>query len=85
MASKKRSSQKRRKATLLRLDAHRRIHLTPQLVEDAGFQAGDFLIVAAEGPGQISLRSPRNTINELAGQLTGVFPVGAVESLRREW
>jgi bifunctional DNA-binding transcriptional regulator/antitoxin component of YhaV-PrlF toxin-antitoxin module len=51
----------------------------------AGLKPGDELRVEAAGAGRIVLSRVEETLANYAGRLTGIYPKGALERLRREW
>ena len=51
----------------------------------AGLKAGDELQVETAGPGRIVLTRVEETLAGYAGRLTGIYPKGALQKLRREW
>ena len=51
----------------------------------AGLKPGDELRVEAAGAGRIVLSRVEETLAGYAGRLTGIYPKGALERLRREW
>ena len=51
----------------------------------AGLKPGDQLRVEAAGAGRIVLTRVEETLAGYAGRLTGVYPKGSLQKLRREW
>lgn len=51
----------------------------------AGLKPGDELQVEATGLGRIVLTRVEETLAGYAGRLTGIYPKGALQKLRREW
>ena len=51
----------------------------------AGLKPGDELRVEAAGAGRIVLSRVDERLATYAGRLTGVYPKGALQKLRREW
>ena len=51
----------------------------------AGLKPGDELRVEAAGAGRLILVRADEMIKRHAGRLTGVYPKGYLERLRREW
>ena len=51
----------------------------------AGLRAGDELQVEAAGPGRIVLARVADAVARHAGRLTGVYPKGYLQTLRRDW
>ena len=51
----------------------------------AGLKPGDELQVEAVGTGRIVLTRVEETLAGYAGRLTGIYPKGSLQKLRREW
>ena len=51
----------------------------------AGLKPGDELRVEAAGAGRIVLTRVEETLASYVGRLTGIYPRGALQKLRREW
>ena len=54
-------------------------------MEQAGLQAGERVVVRADGPGRVTLEREMDIIDELAGTLSGVYEPGYLDKLRDEW
>jgi hypothetical protein len=51
----------------------------------AGLRTGDELRVEVSGPGIVVLKRVDDALETYAGRLTGVYPRGAMDTLRDEW
>ncbi len=51
----------------------------------AGLHPGDRLRVEVRRPGEVTLVRAEDPITVFAGALTGVYPAGYLDELRREW
>ena len=51
----------------------------------AGLKVGDRLRAEVIGPGQITLIREVDPLGQYAGAMTGVYPEGYLDDLRREW
>lgn len=51
----------------------------------AGLKPGDELRVESAGAGRIVLSRVEETLAGYAGRLTGIYPKGTLNRLRREW
>jgi len=68
-----------------RLSAKHQATIPVAALRRAGLKAGDELRVEAAGPGRIVLTRVAETLAGYAGRLTGVYPKGTLQKLRREW
>lgn len=84
---------KRRKG-FTRLSAKRQITLPVAVVERAGIKLGEELAVEVDERGRVIVSRPheetigdrrRRAVDRVAGALPGVWPDGALETLRDEW
>ncbi len=51
----------------------------------AGLEAGERLVVRADGPGRVILEREDDVLAEFAGALTGVYADHGFDALRNEW
>lgn len=75
----------RRQRGVTRISAKNQVTLPTDALAHAGLSVGDRLRAHVQAPGQILLVREADPIDEHAGALTGVYPVGYLEELRREW
>ena len=68
-----------------RLSAKHQATIPVAALRRAGLKPGDELQVEAAGPGRIVLTRVEETLAGYAGRLTGIYPKGALQQLRREW
>jgi bifunctional DNA-binding transcriptional regulator/antitoxin component of YhaV-PrlF toxin-antitoxin module len=68
-----------------RLSAKHQATIPVAALRRAGLKPGDQLQVEAAGAGRIVLMRVEETVASYAGRLTGVYPKGALQKLRREW
>jgi len=68
-----------------RISAKNQVTLPTDALAQAGLAAGDRLRASVQAPGQILLVREVDPIDQHAGSLTGVYPLGYLEELRREW
>ena len=68
-----------------RISAKNQATIPVAALRRAGLKAGDELRVEAAGAGRIVLTRVAETIAGYAGRLTGVYPKGSLQKLRREW
>ena len=52
---------------------------------ETGIEAGDRLVVRADGPGRVLLVLDGDPVAELAGSLTGCWEPGELDRMRDEW
>ena len=76
--------QKRRPGRT-RLSAKHQATIPVAALRRAGLKPGDELQVEAAGPGRIVLTRVAETLASYAGRLTGLYPKGTLQKLRREW
>lgn len=81
MAEVKRSRRRGR----TRLSAKHQATIPVAALRRAGLRPGDELQVEAVGPGRIVLARVEETLASYAGRLTGIYPKGTLQKLRREW
>ena len=68
-----------------RLSAKNQATIPVAALRRAGLKPGDELRVESAGAGRIVLTRVEETIATYAGRLTGVYPKGSLQKLRREW
>ena len=68
-----------------RLSAKNQATIPVAALRRAGLRAGDELSVESAGVGRIVLTRVEEGITSYAGRLTGVYPKGSLQKLRREW
>jgi len=61
------------------------VTLPVDALQQAGLKVGDRLRAEATGPGQITLVREDDPLDRFGGALTGVYPDGYLDDLRREW
>ena len=75
----------RRERGVTRISTKNQVTLPTDALATAGLSAGDRLRAHVHAPGQILLIRETDPVDELGGALTGVYPQGYLEELRREW
>jgi bifunctional DNA-binding transcriptional regulator/antitoxin component of YhaV-PrlF toxin-antitoxin module len=84
----------KRRRGFTRLSPKRQITLPLAVVERAGLQVGEELAVEADAEGRVIVSRPsgeslgerrRRALAKAAGALPGVWPAGALDTLRDEW
>lgn len=68
-----------------RISAKNQVTLPVEALAGAGLKVGDRLRADAAGPGRITLTREDDPVERFAGALTGLFPDGYLDDLRREW
>ncbi len=68
-----------------RVSANHQVTIPLEALTKAGLQVGDRLKVEARGRGELVLVREGDPLERFAGALTGVYPHGNLEELRREW
>jgi bifunctional DNA-binding transcriptional regulator/antitoxin component of YhaV-PrlF toxin-antitoxin module len=68
-----------------RISGKHQVTIPVDALAGAGLKVGDRLRAEASGPGQITLIREDDPLDRFAGVLTGVYPNGYLEDLRREW
>ena len=74
-----------RKRGRTRISAKNQTTIAVAALRRAGLKPGDELRVEAAGAGRIVLTRVEETLAGYAGRLTGVYPKGSLQKLRREW
>jgi len=77
--------KKTRRPGRTRLSAKHQATIPVAALRQAGLKPGDELQVEADGPGRIVLTRVAETLAAYAGRLTGLYPKGTLQKLRREW
>ena len=68
-----------------RISGKHQVTLPVDALAGAGLKVGDRLRADVSGPGQIPLIREDDPLERFAGALTGVYPAGYLDDLRREW
>ena len=68
-----------------RISGKHQVTLPVDALAGAGLKVGDRLRADVSGPGQITLVRETDPLEQFAGALTGVYPDGYLDDLRREW
>ncbi len=68
-----------------RISAKNQATIPVAALRRAGLKPGDELRVEAAGAGRIVLTRAEESLAGYAGRLTGVYPKGTLQKLRREW
>ena len=68
-----------------RLSAKNQATIPVAALRQAGLKPGDVLRVESAGAGRIVLTRVEESMATYAGRLTGVYPKGSLQRLRREW
>ena len=68
-----------------RISGKHQVTLPVDALAGAGLKVGDRLRADVSGPGQITLVREDDPLEQFAGALTGVYPEGYLDDLRREW
>ncbi len=76
---------KRRQRGRTRISAKNQATIPVVALRRAGLKPGDAVQVEAIGAGRIVLTRVEETLAGYAGRLTGVYPKGSLQKLRREW
>jgi len=75
----------RRRRGVTRISSQNQVTLPTDALTRAGLSQGDRLRAHVQAPGQILLVRETDPIEQHAGALTGVYPHGYLDELRREW
>ena len=76
---------KHRRRGYTRVSAKHQVTLPVEALQRAGIRTGDTLRAEVRGPGEVLLVRDADPVAEYAGALTGVYPPGELDELRREW
>ena len=79
------SVKRRRRRGCTRISAKNQATIPVVALRRAGLKPGDEVQVEAIGAGRIVLTRVEETLAGYAGRLTGVYPKGSLQKLRREW
>jgi len=74
----------RRRGTT-RVSSKNQVTLPTETLGRAGVRAGDRMRAEVRAPGEITLVRLADPLDEFAGALTGAYPDGYLDDLRREW
>ena len=68
-----------------RISGKHQVTIPVEALTGAGLKVGDRLRADVTGPGQITLVREADPLEQYAGAMTGVYPHGYLDDLRREW
>lgn len=68
-----------------RVSAKHQVTIPMDALAQAGLRVGDRLRAEVRGPGEVALVREDDPLARFAGALTGVYPTGYLDELRREW
>lgn len=77
--------KQRRRRGRTRISSKHQVTIPVDALAAAGLKIGDQLRADVSGPGRITLVREDDPIERFAGALTGVYPDGYLDDLRREW
>ncbi|MCP9489029.1 MAG: AbrB/MazE/SpoVT family DNA-binding domain-containing protein [Solirubrobacteraceae bacterium MAG38_C4-C5] len=69
---------------LAKISRKNQITIPVDVLRETGIEPGDQLIIRVAGPGHLTLERRRDVVQEVAGALTGTYPAGYLDELRRE-
>jgi bifunctional DNA-binding transcriptional regulator/antitoxin component of YhaV-PrlF toxin-antitoxin module len=75
----------RRQRGVTRISTQNQVTLPTDALARAGLSAGDRVRAHVQAPGKILLVREADPVEEYAGALSGVYPQGYLDELRREW
>jgi bifunctional DNA-binding transcriptional regulator/antitoxin component of YhaV-PrlF toxin-antitoxin module len=75
----------RRRRGTTRISSKNQVTLPTDALDRAGVRAGERMRAEVRAPGEITLVRLTDPIDEFAGALTGAYPDGYLDQLRREW
>lgn len=68
-----------------RISGKHQVTIPVDALAAAGLKIGDRLRADASGPGRITFVREDDPVERFAGALTGIYPDGYLDDLRREW
>lgn len=69
-----------------KVSSKHQVTLPVRVLEDAGLEAGDEVVIRVVGRGRIEVERAEDVIDRYAGSLpVGTYPAGYLEQLRDEW
>jgi AbrB family looped-hinge helix DNA binding protein len=69
-----------------KVSSKHQVTIPVRVLRDAGFAAGDEVVVRAAGEGRIELERADDLVRRFAGSLpAGTYPPGHLDELRSEW
>ncbi len=68
-----------------RISAKNQVTIPADVIRRAGLGIGDRMRVEVRSAGEVILVRAEDPIETFAGALTGVYPAGLLDELRREW
>lgn len=68
-----------------RISSKNQVTLPVGVLRVAGLKPGDRVRIEARGPGELVLLREPDALTSFAGSLSGLFPPGYLDELRREW
>ena len=77
--------KERRRRGYTRVSAKHQVTLPVDALHEAGIRTGDRLRAEVRGPGEVLLVRDEDPVEQFGGSLTGVYPAGDLDELRREW
>lgn len=79
------SEVKKRRRGRTRITRQHQVTIPVDAMRSSGLDAGDTVVVRADGPGRVVLTRETDLLDEIAGSLTGAYESGELEALRDEW